>query len=219
MQAAMYALYIAGLALLARTLGNPGRPVVALFFAFVAAVLLYKIPAVSRQLSLEALGGALAAAALTVPFLALRARAMACTSALLILAGFTCAELASGSGSIRSAFNWLPFRGQMENTLTGIASTLEFLWPSAALAYLARFASTPEHRRAVAWCGGAAFSLAAFTLEWHQQFLPGRYGDITPVLLVAGAWILVWITPVGGTAVRTTQVSAVLRRHIHATDA
>ncbi len=204
-QASVYALYIAGLALLARTLGNPGRPVVALFFAFVAAVLLYKIPAVSRQLSLEALGGALAAAALMLPFLGLRTRAMACTSALLILGGFACAELASGPGSTRSAFNWLPFRGQMENTLTGIASTLESLWPSAALAYLARFASTPEHRRAVAWCGGVALSLAVFALEWHQQFLPGRYADITEVLVMAAAWLLVWIVPIARTAVRSRQ--------------
>jgi VanZ family protein len=216
MQAAVYALYIAGLALLARTLGNPGRAVVGLFFAFVAAVLLYKIPAVSRQLSLEALGGALAAAALTLPFLGLRTRAMACTSALLILAGFSCAELASGSGSIRFVFNWLPFRGQMENTLTGIASTLEFLWPAAALAYLARLASTPEHRRATAWCGGAALSLAAFVLEWHQQFIPGRYGDVTAVLLMAAAWFLYWMIPSGGRVVRPPDASAVVQRHAHA---
>jgi len=216
MQASVYALYIAGLGLLTRTLGSPGRAVTPFFFAFVAAVLLYRIPAVSRQLSLEALGGALAAVALTLPFLGLRTRAMACTSALLILGGFTCAELASGSGSIRSAFNWLPFRGQMENTLTGIASTLEFLWPSTALAYLARLASTPEHRRAVAWFGGAALSLAAFALEWHQQFLPGRYGDITPLLLMAGAWLLFWIIPIGGRVVYLPEASAVVRRHAHA---
>jgi VanZ family protein len=195
MHCAVYVLYIAGLALLAGTLGNPGRPAIALFFAFVAAVLLYKIPVVGRQLSLEALAGALAAAALIVPLHALRPGWSACASALLILAGFVCAELASEPDSVRHSFNWVPFRGQLENTLAGIVSILELVWPAAAIAYLARSATPPARRRAMAWSGGATLALLVFGLEWYQQYLPGRYGDITAVLLMASAWLLFWWIP------------------------
>jgi len=198
-QWAVYVLYIAGLALLAATLGNPGRPAVVLFFAFVAVVLLYKIPVVGRQLSLEALAGALAAAALIVPLHALPPGWSACASALLILAGFVCAELASEADSVRHSFNWVPFRGQLENTLAGIVSILELVWPAAAIAYLARSATPPARRRAMAWSGGVALALLVFGLEWYQQYLPGRYGDITAVLLMAGAWLLFWWIPAEGT--------------------
>jgi hypothetical protein len=168
---------------------------VALFFAVTAAVLLYKIVAIGRQLSFEAIGGALAGAALTLAFLGLRARTVACASALLILGGFACAELAAGPGLVRYGFNWLPFRAQMENPLTGLWALLEGLWPAAALAYLARFANRPEHHRTAAWVGGLAVSIAAFALEWYQQFIPGRYGDATEVLVVLGVWLLFWRVP------------------------
>jgi VanZ family protein len=35
--------------------------------------------------------------------------------------------------------------------------------------------------------------LLVFALEWNQQFVPGRYGDITPVLLIGATWALTWI--------------------------
>lgn len=191
-QFAVYALSIAGLAVLFRTLVNPGRRPLTVFFLFVAAVLLYKVPVVSRQLSLEAVGGMLAGAVLAGSLTALRARAAAWASAGLIAAGFAIAELASEPAGRLFAFNWVPFRGQMAHTLIGFASILESVWVATALAYLVRFATAGAAHGALGWAGGFLLTGSVFALEWNQQFLPGRVGDFTVVLLAAGAWAAVW---------------------------
>ena len=195
-QWATYALYITGLALLAVTLGSSRGPVLGGFFVFVACVLLSKIVIVSRQLSLEATLGALAALVLALPFRALRERALAWASASFIVGGFVLAELAS-PGGLAYPFNWVPFAGHLENPLIGIASILEDLWPAAACAYLVRLATRRPRWRITAWGGALAVSLLTLSLEWHQQYVPGRYGDITVVLLAAGAWLLFWSIPIG----------------------
>lgn len=191
-QWAAYALDIAGLALLARTLANPGTRIATGFFGFVACLLLYKALVVSRQLSLEALAGAASAAIIALPLLSLRSKAIAWTSAALILAGFCVDELRADPASITYPFTWIPFSAQMQHPLIGIGSILENLWPATALAYLARFATEPHSRVRMAIVGGGLLGIIAFALEWHQQLLPGRVGDITTVLLMVGAWGLLW---------------------------
>ena len=203
---AVYEFYIAGLALLAMTLAAPGQGVFARFFAFVACVLLSKIVIVTRQLSLEAATGALAAMLLALPFRVLPAKAVATVSAMFIAGGFAIAELASDIAGVTHAFNWIPFAGQMENPLIGIASILEDLWPAAALAYLARFASPPRQRRLIAMGGAIVLAMLAFGLEWSQQYLPGRYGDLTVVLLMAGTWLLFWSIPVAGASAEAAEI-------------
>jgi hypothetical protein len=42
------------------------------------------------------------------------------------------------------------------------------------------------------WGGGIALGLLAFGLEWRQQYLPGRIGDITTVMLMVATWFFVW---------------------------
>jgi VanZ family protein len=180
-----YALYLSGLALVARTLGNPGRPVVAAFFAFVALVLAYKVPVIGRQLSLEAVAGALSAVALTGLWLALRVRTIACIGAIFIVGGFLCAHILPGPGSPQHLTNWRLFGPLNGNQIATLASTLEILWPAAALGYLARIAAGPEARRVVAWGGGAALALALIALPWQ-----GKAMDPATALLIAGTWTL-----------------------------
>jgi len=216
-QWATYEFYITGLALLAMTAASPGQAVLARFFAFVACVLLSKIVIVSRQLSLEAATGALAAMLLVLPFTALRPKAVAAVSALFIIGGFAIAELASDPGGPTYAFNWIPFAGQLENPLIGIASILEDLWPAAALAYLARFATPPRQQWLVAAGGAVALALFALGLEWYQRYLPGRYGDFTVVLLMSGTWLLVWSIPLRDAAVRGAEVAAAVEAHARGT--
>jgi VanZ family protein len=206
-QWATYEFYIAGLALLALTLRAPGERVFARFFIFVGCVLLSKIVIVTRQLSLEAATGMLAALLLALPFRAARSRTLAAMSALFIVGGFAIAELASDAAGRTYPFNWIPFAGQMENPLIGIASILEDLWPAAALAYLARFVSAPRQRLPVAVGGALALGALAFGLEWYQQYLPGRYGDFTVVLLATGTWFAFWSVPLGGVSVGTAKPS------------
>src|SRR5688500_2793380 len=183
MQAAAYAFSILGLALLARTLIMPGKPAFRLFFVFVALVLGYKIVVVGRQLSLEALIGASAAFVVALALVAQRPRVVVRFGMLFVLAGFVCAELTPGSDVARYPFSWVPFGGHRQHPLTGITTILEVLWPAGALAYLAR-----TQGAANGWKGGAAIGLLAFALEWSQQWIPGRYGDLTTVLVMALAW-------------------------------
>ena len=205
-QWATYVLYIAGLALLAMTVGAPGEAVFVRFFAFVAIVLLCKVVIVTRQLSLEAILGAAAALVLALPLQALTQRAAAVTSMLFIIGGFTVAEMASGTGSVHP-FNWIPFAGHLENPLIGIASILEDLWPAAALAALARLAAPPGLQTKLAWGGLVAIALLTFGLEWLQQYRPGRFGDFTVVLLAAGTWLLFWSIPVRQAGLDTEKTS------------
>ncbi len=201
-QWAVYTLSIAGLALLFKHIADPGRAAFTLFFGFVGAVLLYKVPVVGRQLSAEALGGAALAVLVCAAFVSLRARARAWIAALLVLGAFVVAEFAGETSGRFYAFNWAPFRGQLSSTLTGMAAILQVLWPAAALAYLTRVAVGERARAAVAWLGAAALAVLTFALEWNQQFLPGRYGDITTVCIVAGVWLAYWAVPLDKRAPR-----------------
>ena len=191
-QWATYALDIAGLALLARTLANSGKSVAMPFAGFVAAVLLYKVPVVTRQLSMEALAGALAALVIALPLFNVPRKPLAWLGTVLILGGFAVDELRADPTGPMFRFAWIPFSAQLEHPLIGIASILENLWPAAALAYLARFATAPRYRFLIAAGGGLLLAMIAFGLEWHQQTIPGRIGDITTVLLMVAAWGFVW---------------------------
>ena len=213
---AAYAADIAGLALLARTLVRPGRPVSVPFFVFVACVLVLKIPMTMRQLSLEALAGALAAAILSLPMSGMRLVAIARAGGFFILCGFVIAELRGTPTGVRHPFVWVPFSAQMENPLVGMASILENIWPAAALGYLARFASPVRRHRVFAWSGGAALGTLVFVLEWYEQFIPGRIGDITTVLLMIGTWALFWAVPLAETAVPAEGPGAVANQPQHA---
>jgi VanZ family protein len=186
-----YALYILGLAMVARTLARPGKPMLLLFLAFVAGTLLFKIPVVGRELSLEAVSGAAVAALASLPLWLLKERAAAWCGICIILAGFASAELAPGSDPVLRAFNWVPFLGQM-NTLAGLTSILENIWPFAALAYFARWLTRGRSRTETVILGTVGVAFLAFALEWYQQYLPGRYGDITVLCLALGGWLAPW---------------------------
>ena len=203
-QFAVYTLAIAGLAMLARTLEPSGRRLYWTFVGFVALVLLLKIPVVTRQISAEAVVGAAVAVTLVGPWFALPRRLAAWIGFGVILGATFVSELRANADGPTYAFNWIPFRGQLENTLVGIASILEVVWPAAAMAYLARFASSIVQARAVQWTGALGLALTMFGLEWNQQSLPGRVGDFTAVLLAVGAWMMVWWIPVAAPVSQAT---------------
>ncbi|WEF31809.1 VanZ family protein [Pseudoduganella chitinolytica] len=187
--------YQAGLGVLLCALLQPGRPLLRLYGALAAAVCGAKLLVAGRVLSPELL----AAAVLAMPLLlALRAwppRALAGTGIALLAAGLTLYELMPSSAAPYAyGFNWVPFEGQM-NGLNGFENILEFLWPTMAMACLARLA-VPFHRQdACAVVGGMAVVLWVFVLEWLQLSIPGRFGDITQVTLAGLGWIVPWCVP------------------------
>ncbi len=184
-----YALDIAGIGLLATTVTRTRERIVPFFLLFAGFVLCLKPFIVSRQISLEAICGLMAAAVLLM--IAPKARALrALLSMLAVFAGFVTQEL-TPSGGTTHAFNWIPFAGQMDNTVAGFGSILESLWPFVALSALAML-GFGVRRRPMIYLGSILLALV-FALEWVQQGIAGRYGDITTVILAAAGWSFPWL--------------------------
>lgn len=192
-QLLVYACYLAGLGLLARSVTREDKPALPLFGALVACVLLLKIIVEGRQLSLEAVAGAFAAWIFLFLFLLVagRPRQLAWMGIVLIGAGFVISELAPGTDGMLYGFNWIPLVGQMRS-LSGLQNILEIFWPFFAIAYFARLTTPLGHRQPVVVIGTVGIAAAVFWLEWSQQGLPGRFGDITQVLLACAGWIIPW---------------------------
>jgi VanZ family protein len=188
-QASVYALAILSLSVILFQCLRPssrGRLSVPLFFA---AVLVAKVPILTRQLSLEAIVGALAGLAVAwrlsdsgtrgaVPFLA-------------AAGAFVVDELRSGGGGPGALhpFNWSPFRNHLTNELIGAADILSGAWPFLALAFVVSGRRSIDPRRAAA-IGGVLVFAAVMALEWVQQLLPGRSPDVTDALIALCAWLL-----------------------------
>jgi VanZ family protein len=184
--------YQVALGILLCTLLNAGLPLLRLYLLLMAFVCGCKLLVVGRVLSLE-LG---AAVALGLPALAvarkLPPRVLAATGVALLAAGLVVSERMTGdAAAYQGAFNWIPFEGQM-NDISGLENILEFLWPPMAMACLLRQA-LPFHRHdAGAVLGAVLVALGIFVLEWLQQSVPGRYGDITQVVLACSGWVIPW---------------------------
>jgi hypothetical protein len=98
----------------------------------------------------------------------------------------------AGTADAQTAtFNWVPFASHMDNVTRGLADILKNSWPFVALAYLVwnwlggRFYRTPA-------AGTALVFLAVLAINLLQQFIPGRYPDITDVIVATAAWLIAW---------------------------
>jgi len=187
-----YALDVIALGLLTTTLARPGKRTAFAFFVFAATVLALKIPVLNRQLSLEAVIGLLVGWTVYGGVLRFGHGVRIYLAIVSIAVSYALHELQTEAtlGATLYTFNWIPFGGHI--SLTGISSILENLWPFMALSCLLLFAGYP-HRRAVAKAGALLVALGVFGLEWSQQFLPGRFPDITNVLIALLGWTLPWV--------------------------
>jgi len=170
---------ITGLALLMGSFAKLQKKVLFGFFVFSAAVFCSKPLIVSRQLSLESLMGLLAAV-LIASVIPPRRRVRALLSAIFITAAFAIREVRPAGDGLH-AFNWIPFAGQMDDTLNGFTSILETCWPGVALACSVRVVF--QSSRLMEKVLGVLWGLFVFWLERLQQYIPGRFGDFTTVLL------------------------------------
>lgn len=189
---ARYALMTTGLGLLLMLLVRPGKPAVLLLAAMLGAVLLAKIIVISRVLSLEAICGVALALVACVVLRMLPDRLLAPVGLTMIAAGFAVSELTPGSGGgMRTSFNWIPFAGHMRS-ITALENILELLWPFMAIAWFVRW-NAPASRSMLRVVAGALLvGAAVFAMEWQQQWIPGRYGDMTQVLLCVAGWTIPW---------------------------
>lgn len=177
---------------------NRGRPLLRPYLLLAGFMCVCKLLVVGRVLSLELLVAVLLSVPALVALRRLSARALAACGVLVLAIGLVVYERVSGDAAMRQfGFNWIPFEGQMSD-LSGLENILEFLWPAMAMACLLRHA-LPFHRQdAGAVLGGVLLALGLFLLEWLQQSVPGRYGDITQVMLACVGWVIPWCVPLHG---------------------
>lgn len=175
------------------TLHAARRQALGVFLAFSLAVLLAKVPIVGRQLTLEAILGWLGA--MSVLFLLPRRttpaiRLMGASAAL--LTAYALVQFKPGNFPGTHPINWIPFQGQI-GSLVGMSDIMETLWPFMAIGLALRWLTPWRWRRSVLFAGGLVVILLAFSLEWMQQTIPGRFADITDVLLAALGWTIPWL--------------------------
>ncbi len=162
------------------------------FLFFTLGVLLLKVPVVGRQLTLEAMAGWAGAMAVLLvwPTKSMPARVLGMGAAL--VSAYALSQFRPGDTASTYAINWIPFKDQV-GTLAGMSDILETLWPFMALALAVRWLTPWRWRRAVWLGGGLAVAALTFALEWMQQSIPGRFADITDVLLAVAGWMLPWL--------------------------
>ncbi len=193
-QLTSYACAIAGLGLFGTILARAEKNTALPFIGFVSAVLLVKILVMGRYLALETAIGAAIGMVLAVVLQPAPKPFRSAAGGLALLAGFSLAELEPVASVIfipPRPFNWIPFHGQMHN-LASFSEILSLFWPFLALGCLGAFATKPNRRRLMAFIGGLLVLVLMFALEWQQQTIPGRYADITDILLALAGWSLPW---------------------------
>lgn len=161
---------------------------------FVLAVLLVKGFIVSRTTTLEALLGAAVGLSLfrllsRLEILAARVVSLMAIATMLMVAGLKSSPERVGT---LYAFNWVPFRGHLQHTLTGVQDLAGDIWPYAAIAFLL-IAQWRARRRLVLPLALPAVLLVAFAIEWRQQYIPDRLADITDVIIAGAAFVLPWL--------------------------
>lgn len=162
------------------------------FVLFSLAVLLLKVPVVGRQLTLEAMmgWGSVAIVLLLMPLKNSRGRVIGIGASL--LTAYALAQFEPGPTPTTLSINWVPFKGQV-GSIAGMGDILETLWPFMALALACRWLTPWRLRRAIWALGLMLVVTLTFALEWMQQTIPGRYPDITDVLLATLGWTIPWL--------------------------
>ena len=165
-----YSLDITGMGLLMTVVTRRGRKITLPFLLAVGFVLCLKPLIVSRQLALEAICGlALAGPLLMVIPKPKGLRALLAMFS--IFAGFAMAEMTPAIGGFHP-FNWIPFAGQIDDTVRGFGSILEGTWPFVALAALTILGFGIK-RKPMMYMGSVLLTLV-FGFEWVQQGIPGQ---------------------------------------------
>jgi VanZ family protein len=84
-------------------------------------------------------------------------------------------------------FNWIPFSSQMTENVSGIGSIIDGIWPFTAIGFFA-IAHASSGRKIHAFSSSMFLVVGVVALEYYQKFIPGRYPDITTVMLAVVGW-------------------------------
>lgn len=155
--------------------------------------LLGKITVVGRQLSLEALVGLAVGMFLTIGFKGLPRGGLVLGGICSVAVSFIVDELRPDMFMVDfHDFNWIPFRSQMTENVSGIGSIIEGLWPFSTIGFFAVAQASPRCK-IPAFTLGLFLAVAVLALEYAQTFIVGRYPDITTVILAVAGWSIPFI--------------------------
>lgn len=167
------------------------RPVVWGFIAASLLVILYKVPVVGRSLSLETLSGWLGGVFFVMLLTRRRLASLPLLALTALLSAYALAQFEPGQIGSTYPINWIPFKAQV-GSLVGMSDIMETLWPFLALGLLVRLITPWRWRTAVLLLGSALVVSYTFALEWMQQAIPGRFADVTDVVLATLGWLIPW---------------------------
>lgn len=164
----------------------------ALFGTLFAFILTSKIFIYTRQLSFEAFAGFLMAF-IFLPFVFLiKNRKITCIAGIIFIGiNHTIMELHAGKTTILSVINWIPFFGQLQS-LNGFQAIAEVFWIGFALAFFVRALTSCQHGLRTAVSGGICLIVFLSAIVWAKQFVPGRFADITPIIICMTGWLFGW---------------------------
>ncbi len=170
--------------------------VVAMAVKFVVAVLFLKMPPQQWSVSLTALIGL--ALALALLLLMMRHRGIALLLALLsLLTVFVFGQVLpwQPTDGIVRPMNPIAFgAGHMQGS-TGILGASAWVMQFLVLGFLVSLVTPAAQRARVVTIGALFIGGLVFATEWLQQYLPGRYSDVTDVLLAVAGWCCAWLWP------------------------
>lgn len=185
------AMIFAGMGSIACSLVRPGRPALVAYLVLTCIIVTGQIPIMTRQLSAEMLLGSVAGLAATALICRGPLQIRGSVAFFLCFSSFCITEsVTSQTGELAHSFNWIPFGAKLDDTLGGIASLLELVGLSTALAWSVRAASTQRAILWPPWIAGILVGIGTFALEFNQDKVPGRMGDITTPLVVVATWII-----------------------------
>lgn len=151
-------------------------------------ILLVKVSIPGRQLSLEALAGLVFGVIMTIALQRLPSTVIRTLGFFSIACAFIVEELRPDVTTVDlHVFNWVPFGSQMAENVSGIGTILDGLWPFVVMGFFTVVnMSRGKIPNIISF--GVFLAGCVLALEYAQTGIPGRYPDITPVLLSVVGW-------------------------------
>lgn len=183
-----YLLMLAGMTCVALAVFIPDRTRLSWIVTGLAVVLAGKILIVSRSLSLEAVLSAGIALLCLIALQKLSSNALKLMAMGLLLSyhAYRSLQPAELDQALHS-FNWIPFLGHL-NGVQGLFTLLDVVWVFAAIAY--SLTTTLFGRGVWRLLVIACVMVCVVAIELGQQYIPGRYPDVTDIVVAVSCIVM-----------------------------
>ena len=165
------------------------QPIIPLFAGLALFVLIAKIFIINRQLSPEALSGFFISLILLAMLDQISLKTKAAIGISTILMAILSSELEPIQNASLNDFIWVPFIAQMKS-FNGFIDMLIGMWPYMCLAFFTSYLSSKKN---IALMGCLLVLIVSCGLEYAQTFIPGRFPDISDIIMAVSGWIAYYL--------------------------